>query len=197
MSRMGSREHTNRVTGIQLNYVIVDLEATCWEQRTAIDRMEIIEIGAVCLDGDKEMQQSKEFERFVHPTMEPVLSDFCRNLTTITQHEVDHASYFPLVFEDFLDWIGGDRHTICSWGNYDMLQIQVECKRHRIELPGAFKQGINLKGEFAALRKSRPCGLMQAMRSLHMDPEGVHHRGIDDARNIAKIAQWLLPRIGR
>jgi 3'-5' exoribonuclease 1 len=178
-----------------MTYVVIDLEATCWAKGTRIDQMEIIEIGAVLLDGEQKLKISREFDRFVRPTLQPVLSEFCKRLTTINQQDVDTASPFPVVFEDFLDWIGGERHEMCSWGNYDLHQFQIEGKRHKLELPAAFKHGINLKGEFAALQKSRPCGYMQAMQTLHIPAEGVHHRGIDDARNIAKIAQWLLPHL--
>jgi 3'-5' exoribonuclease 1 len=179
-----------------MNYVIVDLEATCWEKGTPVDCTEIIEVGAVLLDGGNGLKVLKEFDSFVHPPVHPVLSEFCKRLTAISQQDVDAALPFAPVFEEFVGWIGGDRHIFCSWGNYDLRQIQVECKRNQIALPGAFKQGINLKGEFAAFRKVRPCGFIQAMRILHIPAIGVHHRGIDDARNIARIAEWLLPRIG-
>jgi len=34
--------------------------------------------------------------------------------------------------------------------------------------------------------------MAQALERLHIPLEGQHHRAIDDARNIAKIARWLL-----
>jgi 3'-5' exoribonuclease 1 len=63
-----------------MNYVIVDLEATCWEGRDS-SRNEIIEIGAVLVNEQQEILS--EFEQFVRPLMNPVLSEFCKNLTTI------------------------------------------------------------------------------------------------------------------
>ncbi len=35
------------------------------------------------------------------------------------------------------------------------------------------------------------CGMKKAMAILNLDLNGTHHRGIDDARNIAKILQVI------
>ncbi len=47
-----------------MRYVIVDLEATCWEKGSNPARMEIIEIGAVLLPSSSG-QPTQEFARFV------------------------------------------------------------------------------------------------------------------------------------
>jgi inhibitor of KinA sporulation pathway (predicted exonuclease) len=60
-----------------MQYIIVDLEATCWDGGSR-ERMEIIEIGAVRL-ASAEGPTDGEFARFVHPIAEPILSDFCRS----------------------------------------------------------------------------------------------------------------------
>ena len=36
-----------------------------------------------------------------------------------------------------------------------------------------------------------------ALAQLDLGLEGTHHGGIDDARNIARIAQQVLPHVGR
>lgn len=48
-----------------MDYVIIDLEATCWEG-SAIENMESIEIGAVRLDGDF-LEPTSDFQQFVTP----------------------------------------------------------------------------------------------------------------------------------
>jgi len=177
-----------------MNYVVIDLEATCWPERTKVADMEIIEIGAVKLSEDR-LQAISEYSRFIRPIANPVLTDFCTNLTTISQQEVDRASPFPIVLEDFLKWIGEERITLCSWGNYDIEQLKADCKRHHLRFPNQFNRHLNLKEEFARQRGSRPCGYMAAMNFLNIHPAGTHHRGIDDARNIAEIAQRVIPRL--
>jgi inhibitor of KinA sporulation pathway (predicted exonuclease) len=47
---------------------------------------------------------------------------------------------------------------------------------------------MNLKNSFTLLHGlEREPGLDQALDHLRMKLDGTHHRGIDDARNIAKI----------
>lgn len=63
-----------------MNYIIFDLEATCWAQKGPIS--EIIEIGAVKIGPD--LNTISEFSSFVKPMRNPILSDFCKELTSIT-----------------------------------------------------------------------------------------------------------------
>ena len=90
-----------------MRYIIVDLEATCWEGRTPVEKMETIEIGAVALAGASAgtpWVAAGEFASFVRPVASPQLSDFCRRLTSIEQRDVDGAGYFWEVFPAFAEW---------------------------------------------------------------------------------------------
>ena len=173
-----------------MNYIVFDLEATCWEHRVPMDNMEIIEIGAVRLG--PELIPCDEFSFFVRPVLNTHLSDFCKNLTSIRQEQVDKAEDFKAVFPRFLAWIGSGPVTLCSWGNYDIKQIIIDCSRHGLPFPESFKNHINLKTLFAGRFSVKPCGMRKALEKLGLPLDGAHHRGIDDARNIAKIAQILL-----
>ena len=70
-------------------YIVMDVEATCWERGTDLNSQEIIEIGAVKLDGSLELLG--QFDSFVRPLQRARLSQFCTNLTTITQEDVESA----------------------------------------------------------------------------------------------------------
>ena len=177
-----------------MRYVIVDLEATCWEKGTNPDRMEIIEIGAVMLDASTG-SASKEFASFVKPVASPALSDFCTQLTSIRQEDVDGAGYFWTVFPQFVAWIGDAPFRLCSWGAYDLNQLRKDCERHRMPLPAAFENHVNLKKEFSRLKGVKPMGMKGALAMMNIPLDGIHHRGVDDARNIAKLAQIILPQI--
>jgi inhibitor of KinA sporulation pathway (predicted exonuclease) len=177
-----------------MGYVIADLEATCWEKGTTPHRMEIIEIGAVTLSSASGEVMS-EFGEFVRPIREPILSEFCIRLTGIQQGDVDRAGTFTEVFPRFLEWIGPAPYTLCSWGAYDLGQFRVDCKRHGLSMPAAFGRHLNLKQAFADLEGIKPCGMKGALRRLDIPLKGEHHRAIDDARNIAKIARVILPRV--
>lgn len=169
-----------------MKYIIVDLEATCWAQKDHNQKNEIIEIGAVCI---KDAQQTEsQFSEFVKPILNPVLSEFCTGLTTITQKQVDAADTFPQVLKRFQSWIGTDEeYLLCSWGFYDRSQFAADCHLHGLPTDW-LKKHISLKHQYAGIRKlARPVGMGQALRMEKLSLTGTHHRGIDDALNIAKI----------
>jgi 3'-5' exoribonuclease 1 len=188
--------NVNLWTSPSMRYVIVDLEATCWEKGSSPARMEIIEIGAVIIENN-DTEPAKEFCRFVRPVVEPTLSAFCTQLTSIRQQDVEGADDFTVVFPAFVEWIGSEPFTLCSWGAYDFNQFRTDCQRHHIPLPSTFERHINLKKAFAEWKKVKPCGMKAALYILKIPLEGTHHRAIDDVRNIAKIARELLPHLER
>lgn len=169
-----------------MNYIILDLEATCWREKGKF-QSEIIEIGALCVDDKQNILG--EFESFIRPSIHPQLSPFCTELTTIEQHHVDSAPLFPEVWGNFLDWIDafGDDYWLCSWGFYDRSQFKKDCQLHNLDTSW-LRQHISLKHQYADIHNlRRPIGMVGALQREQIPLEGTHHRGIDDARNITKI----------
>ncbi|MEO1052768.1 MAG: 3'-5' exonuclease [Bacteroidota bacterium] len=169
-----------------MNFVVFDLEATCWQGKRE-GRNETIEIGAVLVN--EHMQIVSEFEQFVKPVTNPILSDFCIELTSIQQSDVDSAPDFKEAINYFKEWFGypDEDHLLCSWGFYDRKQLESDCGLHGLDTQW-IEQHISLKHQYtqiAGLR--RHVGMKGALYREGFDLEGTHHRGIDDARNIAKI----------
>ncbi|HLP71804.1 MAG TPA: 3'-5' exonuclease [Bacteroidales bacterium] len=172
-------------------YIIMDLELTCWKDNKDFKLQEIIEIGAVKLNSG--FEKIDEFDVFIRPIENPLLSEFCHDLTHITQKDVDGASTFNNVLPEFIEWIGAEAYVLITWGNFDLTHMQVDCKRHKIKFPKHLSRNpVNLKQHFADFRHIRPCGMDQALQMLNIPLTGKHHRGIDDARNISKIAKRIL-----
>lgn len=170
----------------KMNYIVVDLEATCWNPRGPRPN-EIIEIGAVCVDENQQIVG--EFEQFVQPKIHPQLSEFCTELTSITQEMVDSAPTFPEVLELFQNWIKnfGEDYLLCSWGHYDRVQFKNDCELHNISTKWLGSH-ISIKHQHGnIIHARRPMGMKAALRKEGLKLDGTHHRGIDDARNIAKI----------
>lgn len=170
-----------------MNFIVFDLEATCWEGRPASKVQEIIEIGAVRLNGYGEVEGV--FNRFIRPVINPNLSYFCKQLTTIEQHNVDRADTFPQVIEDFQDWaeIFDADYILASWGNFDKKMLIQDCQLHRLDYDWADSH-INLKQQYQELRRlSKPKGLKAAVEAAGFEFTGTHHRGISDAENLAKL----------
>jgi len=172
--------------------LIIDLESSCHprgnEPRGFFS--EIIEIGAILLDIDSR-KVDWEFQRFVRPTMFPELSMFCRQLTTITQAEVDSGASLESALRELALCIADQDYRFASWGNYDCNQFKRNCERFGLPYP-FHPEHLNLKAAFAAWMRGRPMGMVRALHALHLPLEGTHHRGLDDARNIGKIAIRML-----
>lgn len=178
-----------------MNYIIFDLEATCKENDRSF-KNEIIEIGAVKVN--EKLEVVDVFDKFIKPRLNPTLTNFCKELTTITQDDVNNADSFSTVIEEFKQWIGVDQkdYLLCSWGFYDKSQLSKDCKLHGLDDSWVYKH-ISLKHQFADIKNTRPCGMEKALKMLKLPLDGTHHRGIDDAKNISKIfmscfKQWNL-----
>ena len=178
------------------DYLVIDLEATC-DDKGAVPKheMEIIEIGAVLVDADT-FEIEAEFQTFVRPILHPTLTPFCRELTSITQAQVDAAPGFPAAIAALAEFIRaqspGHLPLFGSWGNYDRGQFMQDAKLHEVELPFG-PDHLNIKQAFSdALGTRKGLGMARALKRLGLPLEGTHHRGIDDARNIARILPYAL-----
>lgn len=177
------------------HFLVVDLEATCSDDGCVPrDEMEIIEIGAVMVSATTH-QPVDEYQAFVRPVRNPTLTAFCRDLTNISQSQVDSAAGFPNVLSEFLAWARGfPSFTFCSWGDYDRSQFERDCDFHHVEYPFG-DEHINLKAEFAHARGRRKMGVPAALRSVGLTFSGSHHRGLDDARNISCLIPFIFPPV--
>lgn len=172
-----------------MNYIVFDLEATCWNDEEKLKnpslKSEIIEIGAVKLN--EKLETVDTFEAFIQPILNKKLSQFCVELTTIQQSNVDSAKTFRIVSEDFKKWIGND-YVLCSWGKYDKNQLTKDCELHRLDTKW-LKNHTSIKHQYMDLynKKGKDAGMSKVLKDLGLSLEGTHHRGIDDAKNISKI----------
>lgn len=177
----------------------VDFEATCDEDRTKIPRheSEIIEFGACRVDmatGEK-----TEFSTFVKPQVHPKLSAFCTELTSITQDQVDGGVAFKDACDQLklvlADKVGIEKLVWVSWGQYDFNQLNTDCNRAGIKSPLDGVTHYNLKEVEAAIAGRRQIGLDGAVKEHKLTWYGTHHRGVDDAVNVANILLKLLKDI--
>lgn len=178
-----------------MHWVLYDLEATCWEKYSS-QKMETIEIGAYLLD-TRYFTVVDKFHSFVKPILNPVLSDYCKELTKITQENIDTAENFPTVYSKFVSWASqvGVRSEqpialLASWGCYDYGQLIKDCMLHKIKFQ--FKhEHINVKGMFSDFTGSGMVGLNEALALRQMNFEGQPHNAIDDVRNTYRILKEI------
>ena len=173
-------------------YLVIDFEATCCDAGTVPrEHMEIIEFGAVMVDSTN-LQVVDEFQSFVRPTRHPELTAFCSRLTSIGQQDVNAAPVFKDVISAFKAWLYRySGFVFCSWGDYDLKQLRQDCEFHKVPYPISAPH-MNVKRLMTERQRlSKKPGLGEAIRLVGLEFSGTHHRGIDDARNIARLLPYV------
>jgi len=180
------------------HWLVIDLEATTDDGGWPITEMEVIEIGASLVN--REGREVDHFQRFVKPRRRPQLTPFCRQLTHITQANVDGAAPFAEVWGQFERWLGNYQPRLegwTSWGDYDRKQLLQEWQANDIDSLLARLPHLNLKQRFAKARHlSRPLGLNGALQLAGLQFHGQQHRALEDARNTARLLPLTLPLQG-
>lgn len=173
-------------------YLVIDFEATCCDKGTVPrEHMEIIEIGAVMVEAAN-FQVVGEFQSFVRPVRHPKLTAFCMDLTSINQQDVDDAPVFTDAIASFKTWLYRySNFVFCSWGDYDLKQLRQDCDFHKVPYPISAPH-LNVKRLMTERQLlAKKLGLGEAVRLAGLEFSGTHHRGIDDARNIARLLPYV------
>lgn len=174
--------------------LVIDVESTCWPGAPPRGQIsEIIEIG-LCLVDVERLERSDKRAIMVRPQVSDV-SEFCTKLTTITPEMA--ASGISL--EQSLDLLRNEYHSydrlFASWGDYDRNQFQRNCDYFRLKVPFG-PTHLNVKTLFGiAHNLPREIGIDAACEIVGQPLEGTHHRGVDDAWNIAALLCGLVRRM--
>jgi inhibitor of KinA sporulation pathway (predicted exonuclease) len=170
--------------------LVIDIEATCWKGKIPEGQQnEIIEIGICVLDTVYYDRIASE-SLLVKPYSK--ISSFCTELTTLTENDVVGGLSLKEACQILQTRFLSKECIWASYGAYDRKQFERECQSKGIEYPFS-QEHINVKQLFAkTLNLKKPIGMAGALRQLNYQLEGTHHRGVDDAWNIAKILAWLL-----
>ncbi len=176
--------------------VVLDLEATCDEPRPRWHG-EIIEVG-VCLLDIRNLEISNQRGILVRPVNTPV-TPFCTSLTTLTPELVQKEGVTLLEAMRILkDDYKIDQRCWASWGDYDRKQLVGECSSKGLVFWGENSTHFNIKQILALEYGWRSGeGLDRALERFGMTLDGTHHRGVDDANNIARIYANHLKRVRR
>jgi inhibitor of KinA sporulation pathway (predicted exonuclease) len=179
----------------------VDLEATCDEVgesesprpvAVAPDQMETIEIGLVVIDLET-LEVVDEFQQFIRPRINPVLTDFCKQLTSIQQADVDNAGTYVEVGHELRAFIARYPDAAwASWGDYDARQLERDAGLAACPSLLSGLQHFNVRKWHKGLYDDLPISLKLTVESLGLVWQGTYHRGIDDARNVASIIKEML-----
>eukprot|EP00088_Acartia_fossae_P004499 TRINITY_DN11927_c0_g1_i9.p1 TRINITY_DN11927_c0_g1~~TRINITY_DN11927_c0_g1_i9.p1 ORF type:complete len:380 (+),score=66.41 TRINITY_DN11927_c0_g1_i9:47-1186(+) len=182
--------------------IVIDFEATCDREKSTNYPHEIIEFPAVLVNVDR-CEIVDSWRRYVRPTVNPVLSTFCTDLTGITQETVDKSEDFPTVLQHFQAWLTEKRlgiehaFAIVTDGPFDIARfLYLSCQHNQIEVPTWATRWINVKKCFVNFyrkdSRSRVNCLQDMLVRMNLKFEGTPHCGLDDATNIARVVTRLL-----
>uniref|UniRef100_A0A803KEH6 3'-5' exoribonuclease 1 n=1 Tax=Xenopus tropicalis TaxID=8364 RepID=A0A803KEH6_XENTR len=193
--------HKDSNTDCYYDYIcVIDFEATCEEGNSTDYTHEIIEFPIVLLNTHT-LEIEDVFQRYVRPEINPQLSEFCVNLTGITQDIVDKSDIFPDVLRSVVDWMREKelgtkyKYAILTDGSWDMSKfLNMQCRVSRLKYPRFAKKWINIRksyGNFYKVPRTQT-KLTTMLEKLGMTYDGRLHSGVDDSKNIARIAAHML-----
>lgn len=184
--------------------MVVDLECTCFRDEDldkpsgweANKDQEITEIGA-CIIQLPELKIVATEPFLVQP--DGLMGVFCKELTTLTYDHVKDRPRLAGVLDELCAWAKAHKFDIRSmpwgsWGDYDRVQLFRECARKGLKYPFG-RAHYNIKGLYSMLTgQGHGFGMARALEQLDIPLEGTHHRGVDDAKNTAKILLHILEK---
>ncbi|XP_030599669.1 ERI1 exoribonuclease 2 [Archocentrus centrarchus] len=192
--------------------IVIDFESTCWREKNNYSQ-EIIEFPAVLLSTSTGEVES-EFHAYVQPQEHPILSEFCTELTGITQTQVEAGIPLQICLSRFSRWLQNlqfemgmvfakkDQRcsapsqklcTFLTWSDWDLgVCLQYECKRKQLHKPDVLNSWIDLRSTYRLFYNRKPKGLNGALQDLGIQFSGREHSGLDDARNTAQLAARMM-----
>jgi inhibitor of KinA sporulation pathway (predicted exonuclease) len=171
--------------------LVIDLEATCWEGNPPPGQTsEIIEIGLCVLDVPT-LARVEQRTILVRPVCSMV-SPYCTQLTTLTQADVEGGMPLAEACQALVREYQAPARLWASYGDYDRKQFERNCAEFGIPYPFG-PTHLNVKTLAAVVYGwSREVGMSEALKRMGLPLEGTHHRGGDDAWNIAAILSRVL-----
>ena len=175
--------------------LVIDVESTCWKGQWPPPGQisEIIEVG-LCVVDVARLERIEKRCILVRPVRSEI-SPFCTELTTLKAEDFVTAG----TLADAVSVLKREYRSLerlwVSWGDYDRNQFLRCCKELTVPYPFGPRH-MNLKTLFGvAYGDLKESGLDEACERIGMPLEGTHHRGVDDAWNIAGILCRLLAKI--
>ncbi|MFC3885988.1 exonuclease domain-containing protein [Bacillus songklensis] len=170
-------------------FVFFDFEMLCSDKGMPFSDMEGIRLGAVKYD--IETQKISYFDRYIRPVKRAPLSQFCKELTKISDSDLVDASGFKAVFEDFLAWIGGVKKSrFFSWSTSDLSRLKMDAEKHEIPLTTIKKiekRYIDFQAIFTKRVSRNNLSVENALGLYGLSFIGEKHNPMYDAYNTLRI----------
>ncbi|MBQ7261689.1 MAG: exonuclease domain-containing protein, partial [Lachnospiraceae bacterium] len=177
-----------------MNYIVLDLEWNMGSPREELKMMpfEIIEIGAVKLDGNR--NETERFSRLIHPRVYRRMHWVNKSIVHIENSDLKNAARFEEVYSEFLAFCGEEPYIFCTWGDTDLTELQrniyyFECIP-LTEGPLEYLDVQKLNGYNEGSPKNR-ISLEKAVEKLEIPDRSDFHRAVNDALYTAEILKHI------
>lgn len=163
---------------------VIDIESSCWNKNDPDEGInEIIEVGSTIIDIKK--RKILPWKSVLVKPIRSKVSPFCAKLTGITQEVVDREGLeFSFICKSLDEYT--EKITWASWGDYDRIMFEDQCKRENIPYPFG-RTHINIKNIFAlAMGCTKEVSIPEALEICEMKFAGRNHRGGPDSFNAAR-----------
>lgn len=178
-----------------MQFVILDLEwNNVYGKKIKSFFNEIIEIGAVKLD--EQLNICDEFSCLVKAQVGKKLRANTKQITHLTNEDIQSGVTFPKAISMFKKWIGNDETVSLSWGDGDVRTLIDNCKYFGLGEDVSFLQSYaDMQKYFQRMIKTeskQQIGLKNAAELVGIDVENmVLHRALDDSRLAAACFQKI------
>ena len=178
-----------------MNYIVLDFEwnqsNTGREPEVKVIPFEIIDIGAVKLNSDREMID--EYNQLVKPVVYQQMHKITSSLIHLRMKDLEKGKPFMEVIRAFFSWCGDD-FVYCTWGPLDLYELQRNMNYYHMEplsdVPIRFmdvQKLFSISYEDSKLRRS----LEYAIDYLKIEKDVPFHRAYSDAYYTAKVLAGL------
>lgn len=182
--------------------LVLDFEANCVETGS-MECQEIIEFPVVPFNTETMEFDGEPFHHYIKPRVVPEITQFCTELTGITQEQVNTGILLEEALEKLEEWKSERGYTpqnsiFVTCGAWDLKScLKRETDYKKINYSSHLKMFINIKEVYLQVfMTSKQKGMPGMLEDLNLELDGRHHSGIDDSKNIVKIAKGLIQKGG-
>jgi len=186
--------------------IIFDTEYTSWLTAQATNwgdpgqEKEIIQIASRTWKKGTDWREGAAFDACVRPLINPCLSAFIKELTGISQEDVDEADVASVVFRNFAEYVGNAR----PWSNGRDIDVMLEtASLQAFTMPmSPDRFGSMHDVLYAAMRaevgdftwKDYPSGRLYELLNLDLPVTGKIHNAMHDVNSLCACIEALMDR---
>ena len=174
--------------------VVIDVEATCWENRAEqlSKGQEIIEVGICMLD--VKMATIEAAQSLLVRPKRLEISPFCQQLTGISAEKIERDGR-PL--QEVCEQLGNEYcladRVWASFGDFDRNLFERECAAKHITYPFSVQHlNIRILASLSLKCSRRVASIPAALKAFGSTFEGREHSGRDDAMNAARVLACVM-----